>query len=85
MRHDGYTPDVHLYTATITGYEKNRQPLEAIRVMESMREDGYDFYEIDVLNNAFKKAIKLVNAVGQTLNEKKNGMQEPIIDDLKMI
>lgn len=85
MRDDGYTPDVDLYTATVTGYEKNRQPLKAIRLMESMREDGYDFYEIDVLNNAFKKAIKLVNVLGQTLHEKKNGVQEQVVDDLKMI
>lgn len=65
MRKDGFLPDVDLYTATVTSYEKNREPLKAIQIMESMSEDGYDFYEVKVLNDAFKKAIKLVNVVGQ--------------------
>jgi len=38
--------------------------------MESMRADGYDFYESPVLNAAFKKAVKLVSAVGQGLTAK---------------
>jgi len=70
MQADGYTPDVDLYTATVTAYEKTRQPLQALRLMESMQEDGYDFYEIDVLDKAFKKAVKLVNVVGRGLSSK---------------
>ena len=63
MRDDGFVPDVDLYTATVTSYERTSQPLKALRLMESMQEDGYDFYEIKVLDEAFKKAVKLVNAV----------------------
>eukprot|EP00957_Ditylum_brightwellii_P016663 1252723-Ditylum_brightwellii.AAC.1 len=58
---DGFVPDVDLYTVTVTAYERNGQPMKALRLMESMREDGYDFYEAKVLNEAFKKAVKLVN------------------------
>ena len=65
MRKDGFLPEVDLFTATVRAYEKRGEPLKAIQVMESMREDGYDFYEVKVLNEAFKKAIKLVNVVGQ--------------------
>jgi pentatricopeptide repeat protein len=68
MRLDGFIPDVDLYTATVTAYEKNGQPLRALRLMESMQEDGYDFYDIKVLNAAFKKAVKLVSVVGRGLS-----------------
>jgi len=61
----GFTPDVELYTTTVTAYERNREPIKALQLMESMRERGYDFYDIKVLNEAFKKAIKLVNVVGK--------------------
>jgi pentatricopeptide repeat domain-containing protein 1 len=67
MAHDGLTPDVDLYTATVTAYEQTKQPLQALRLMESMRADGYDFYEAPVLNEAFKRAVKLVNVVGRGL------------------
>jgi pentatricopeptide repeat protein len=56
-------PDVHLYTSVVASYERTRQPLRALRLMESMNEDGYDFYEVKVLNAAFKRALKLANAV----------------------
>lgn len=72
MRLDGFIPDVDLYTATVTAYEKNGQPLRALRLMESMQEDGYDFYDIQVLNAAFKKAVKLVSAVGRGLSSDDN-------------
>jgi hypothetical protein len=61
------TPDVDLYTATVTAYEQTKQPLQALRLMESMRADGYDFYEAPVLNEAFKRAVRLVNVVGRGL------------------
>ncbi|GKY91489.1 hypothetical protein MPSEU_000121100 [Mayamaea pseudoterrestris] len=68
MRSDGFVPDVDLYTATVSSFERRGQPLKALRIMESMREDGYDFYEFPVLNSAFKKAVRLVNAVGRGLS-----------------
>ena len=72
MQANGFVPDVDLYTATVTAYEKTRQPLQALRLMESMEEDGYDFYEILVLNAAFKKAVKLANVVGRGWSSKEN-------------
>lgn len=63
MRNDGFVPDIDLYTATVTAYERLGQPLEALRVMESMSEDGHDFYEVKVLNAAFKKAVEITNTV----------------------
>jgi pentatricopeptide repeat protein len=63
---DGMIPDVDLYTITVSAYERIGQPLYALRLMESMREDGYDFYDVEVFNTLFKRLVKLVNAVGQT-------------------
>ena len=68
MRSDGFVPDVDLYTATVSAYERKGKPLKALRIMESMRADGYDFYEFPALNAAFKKAVRLVNAVGRGLS-----------------
>lgn len=66
MKEDaGFVPDVDLYTATVSSYEQSGQPLRALRLMESMRADGYDFYDVPVLNEAFKRAIRLVNVVGK--------------------
>jgi len=70
MRNDGFTPDVNLFTATVASFERTGQPLRALRLMESMQEDGYDFYGVAVLNEAFKKALKLANKVGQTFTSK---------------
>jgi pentatricopeptide repeat protein len=67
MQEDGLVPDVDLFTATVSAYERMGQPLKALSLMESMRAKGYDFYESAVLNTAFKKAVKLVNAVGRGL------------------
>ena len=60
----GHTPppDVNLYTLTVAAYERNGKPREALRVMESMRESGYDFYPSTMLNTAFKRLVKLTNA-----------------------
>jgi pentatricopeptide repeat domain-containing protein 1 len=66
---DQMIPDVELYTITVSAYERMGQPLSALRLMESMREDGYDFYDVEVLNTIFKRLVKLVNAVGQTLGK----------------
>lgn len=76
MREDGFIPDVDLFTATVAAYERTGQPLRALKLMESMQEDGYDFYGVSVLNEAFKKALKLVNKVGQTFTSKDTGKEE---------
>ena len=73
---DGMIPDVDLYTITVSSYERIGQPLNALRLMESMREDGYDFYDVEVLNTLFKRLVKLVNAVGQTFG--KSTAQSPM-------
>jgi pentatricopeptide repeat domain-containing protein 1 len=65
MRQDGFKPDVDLFTATVSAYERTQQPLKAVKLMQRMQDDGYDFYSVKVLNSAFKKAVNLVNAVGQ--------------------
>ena len=66
---DGMIPDVDLYTITVSAYERIGQPLNALRLMESMREDGYDFYDVEVLNTLFKRLVKLVSVVGQTFGK----------------
>ena len=74
MRQSDIAPDVDLYTATVSSYERNSQPLKALQLMESMREDGYDFYESSVLNAAFKRLVKLANVVGQTWKSEDAGV-----------
>lgn len=69
MQRDGLAPDVDLYTATVSAYERTGQPLRALRLLESMREDGYDFYESAILNAAFKRAVALANVVGRVDND----------------
>jgi pentatricopeptide repeat domain-containing protein 1 len=76
MQQDDIKPDVDLYTLTVASYEKTRQPLRALRIMESMEEDGYDFYSVKVLNTAFKNAVKLVNVVGKSLTESDDSDKE---------
>lgn len=41
-------PEVQSYTAIVRSYEKTGRPLKAIEVMESMRENGYEFYDVEV-------------------------------------
>ena len=63
MRQEGFTPDVDLYTTTITAFERCGKPRMALDLMQNMEEDGYNFYEVKVLDDIFKKAVKLVNGV----------------------
>ena len=85
MREDGYIPDVDLFTATVAAYERAGQPLRALKLMESMQEDGYDFYGVTVLNEAFKKALKLANRVGQTFTSREDGWEESEAKFIKLV
>ena len=64
MRSDNLVPDVNLFTATVAAYEKRREPMKALRLMESMRRDGYNFYEHRVLDDLFKSVVQLANKIG---------------------
>ena len=72
MRKDGFVPDVDLYTLTVRSYERCGNPMKALRMMESMREVGYDFYEVKVLNEAFKNGVKILNRVGKGFSSEGN-------------
>lgn len=85
MRQDGYIPDVDLFTATVAAYERAGQPLRALKLMESMQEDGYDFYGVTVLNEAFKKALKLANRLGQTFTSREDGLEESEAKFIKLV
>ena len=65
----GIKPDVELYTATITAYEKLNRPRLALKLMEKMSQAGYEFYDIPVLNNIFKRVVGLVNSISTIENE----------------
>ena len=43
--------------------------------MESMERDGYNFYEVKVLDDAFKKAVKFASAVERGLRPSKGKKQ----------
>jgi len=68
MRNAGFVPDVDLYTMTVRSHERCGNPLKALRVMEAMREVGYDFYEIKVLDEAFKNGVRVLNRLGKGLS-----------------
>jgi pentatricopeptide repeat protein len=63
MRKDGFKPDVDLFTVIVSAYERKRDPISALNLMESMRADGYDFYEMKLLDAAFKQGVKVINNV----------------------
>jgi len=65
MRKDGFVPDVDLYTMTVRSYERCGNPMKALGLMESMREMGYDFYRVKVLDEAFKNGVKILNRMGK--------------------
>jgi len=64
----GFVPDVDLYTVTVRSHERCGNLMKALGLMESMREVGYDFYEIKVLNAAFKNGVKILNQVGKGIS-----------------
>lgn len=63
MREDGMKPDVDLCTTIVSAYERKREPIAALNLMESMRADGYDFYQMKLLDAAFKQGVKVINNV----------------------
>ena len=73
MQADGFTPDVDLFTGLVSAYERTGQPVRALHLMESMEEYGYDFYEVKMLNDAFKKAVKFASVVERGLAGGKGG------------
>ena len=62
LDHD-WRPEVDLYTMTVSAYERVGQPRQALRLLEAMRTDGYDFYNHKVLDVAFKRVVKLLGAM----------------------
>lgn len=72
MQQAGFRPDVDLYTCTITAFEKTGQPAQALKLMDAMRADGYDFYSNGVLDAAFKQGVQLVSSVQRGLETKKS-------------
>jgi len=56
-------PDVELLTATVSSYERSKEPIKALQMMEAMREEGYDFYQMKIFDAAFKQGVKVINNV----------------------
>ena len=77
MRKDGFVPDVDLYTLTVRSYERCGNPMKALRLMESMREVGYHFYEVKMLDDAFKSGVKILNQVGRGFTSDDKSVQGP--------
>ena len=53
---------------TVRSYEKCGNPMKALGLMEAMREVGYDFYGIKVLDDAFKNGVRILNRVGRGIS-----------------
>jgi len=76
MGKDDLIPDVHLFTNTVASYERKAEPIKALRLMESMRRYGYDFYDIKVFDNAFKRIVKWTNVVLANKDSETNDERE---------
>lgn len=63
MREDGMKPDVDLFTAIVSSYERSREPIKALKIMEALREEGHDFYGNKLFDVAFKQGVKVINNV----------------------
>lgn len=63
MKEDGLKPDVDLLTAIVTSYERCKEPIKALQMMEAIREEGYDFYQMKIFDAAFKQGVKVINNV----------------------
>ena len=68
MRKSGLVPDVDLYTLTVRSYERCGSPIKALALMDSMREDGYDFYGNRLFDEAFKSGVRVLSQVGKSLH-----------------
>ena len=51
-----------------------------LRMMKAMREVGCDFYEIKVLEEAFKNGVKILNRMGKGLSSSEVSGDDDIID-----
>jgi pentatricopeptide repeat protein len=85
MREAGFVPDVDLYTMTVRSYERCGNPMKALAMMEYMRKMGYDFYEVKVLDEAFKNGVKVLNRIGRGFSSEgldglSYAMSEELID-----
>ena len=69
MAKKGMKPEVELYTVTVTAYEKINKPRLALKLMEQMRQNGYDFYDIPMLDKIFKRAVKIANTLSPVTDE----------------
>ena len=67
MKENGMKPDVELLTAVVTSYERAKEPIKALKLMESMREEGYDFYQMKIFDTAFKQGVKVISNVAKGL------------------
>lgn len=65
----GMKPEVELYTLTVRAYEKLKKPGLALSLMEKMRKNGYDFYDIPMVNKLFKHAVELANNLSPVNDE----------------
>lgn len=80
MRKDGFIPDVDLYTMTVRSYERCGNPMKALGLMESMREMGYDFYNVKVLDEAFKNGVKILNQMGKGFSTEEGSGVNTVVD-----
>ena len=54
---------INYYQMVVTAYERKKEYRRAIALLDNMRERGIEFYDVGVINSAFKRIIKLLGAV----------------------
>ena len=61
MQRRGLRPDVPTLTAVISACERARKFDVALLLMEEMRREGYDFYDVPVVDRLFKQAVRVLS------------------------
>mgnify|MGYP006085184995 CR=1 FL=1 len=52
-----------LYAEIISAYEKKKKFRKALRLLNDMREDNINFYEIKVIDDVFKRLVGVWNKI----------------------
>jgi pentatricopeptide repeat protein len=62
MRKEGHRPEVLTCAKVVRACEKNQCWREALQLLDNMRKDDYQIYELQLLDQVFKKVLQVVAA-----------------------
>jgi pentatricopeptide repeat protein len=62
MRNVGHRPEVLTCAKVVAACEKKQRWKEALHLLDEMRKDDYSFYELELLDQVFKKLVGVAAA-----------------------